>query len=69
MINSLTADDQGRVYMMGSWYVKSDTEASFQVLLSKYPGKRIYKLVKRGEFFAVAETERAIMTAAFNTEL
>ncbi len=57
MINSLTADDQGRVYMMGSWYVKSDTEASFQVLLSKYPGKRIYKLVKRGEFFAVAETK------------
>ena len=57
MINSLAADDQGRVYMMGSWYIKSFREASFQILFSEYPGKRIYKLMKRGEFFAVAETE------------
>ncbi len=58
MINSLAADDQDRVYMMGSWYINSFREASFQILFSDYPGKRIYKLMKRGEFFAVAETER-----------
>ncbi len=57
MINSLAADDKGRVYMMGSWYIKSFREASLQVLLFKYPGERIYEMVKRGEFFAVAETE------------
>jgi hypothetical protein len=57
MINSLAADDQGRVYMMGSWYIKSYREASLQVLLFDHPGERIYKLLKRGEFFAVAETK------------
>jgi len=57
MINSMTADDKGRVYMMGSWYIKSFLEASFQILFYEHPGERIYKLVKRGEFFAVAETE------------
>ncbi len=57
MINALAADDKGRVYMTGSWYVNSYREASLQVLLFDYPGERIYKLLKRGEFFAVAETE------------
>jgi hypothetical protein len=56
MINALAADDQGRVYMMGSWYIKSYREAYLQVLLFDHPGVRIYKLLKRGEFFAVAET-------------
>ncbi len=58
MINSLAADDEGRVYMMGSWYIKSDREASLQVLLFDHPGERLYRLVKRGEFFAVAETTK-----------
>jgi len=57
MINSLAADDKGRVYMMGSWYIKSYREASLQVLLWEHPGERIYKLLKRGEFFAVTETK------------
>ena len=57
MINSMAADDKGRVYMTGSWYVKSDKEATLQVQLFDHPGKGIYKLMKRGEFFAVAETE------------
>ncbi len=57
MINSMAADDEGRVYMMGSWYIKSFSEASMQVLLWDHPGERIYELVKRGEFFAVAETK------------
>ncbi|MEN8230682.1 MAG: hypothetical protein ABFS38_21175 [Bacteroidota bacterium] len=56
MINSLAADDKGRVYLMGSWYVNSEKEASFQVLFSEFPGERIYRLMQRGEFFAVAET-------------
>jgi hypothetical protein len=56
MINSLAADDRGRVYMMGSWYIKSFKEASLQILFYDHPGERIYELVKRGEFFAVAET-------------
>ncbi len=55
MINSMTADDKGRVYMYGSWYVKSMKEASFQILFSDFPGQNIYKLMKRGEFFGVAD--------------
>lgn len=57
MINSLAADNKGRVYMMGSWYIKSFREASMQILFDEYPGERKYELEKRGEFFAVAETE------------
>ncbi|MEN8203100.1 MAG: hypothetical protein ABFS28_10935 [Bacteroidota bacterium] len=57
MINSMAADDKGRVYMTGAWYVRTDKEATLQVLLFDYPGQGIYKLMKRGEFFAVAETE------------
>jgi len=56
MINSLAADNEGRVYMMGSWYIKSYKEASLQILFYDHPGERIYEMVKRGEFFAVAET-------------
>ncbi len=57
MINSMAADDKGRVYMMGSWYIKTYREASLQVLFYDHPGERLYELVKRGEFFAVAETD------------
>ena len=57
MINSMTADDKGRVYMTGSWYINSYRQASLQVLFYDHPGERMYELVKRGEFFAVAETE------------
>lgn len=56
MINSLAADEKGRVYMMGSWYVKDYREASMQIMFSEHPGENIYKLVDRGEFFAVART-------------
>lgn len=57
-INSMAADDKGNVYMYGSWYVKSLKEASFQILFSEYPGENIYKLMKRGEFFAVADLSK-----------
>jgi hypothetical protein len=57
MINALAADDQGRVYMTGDWYVKSDREASMYLQLFTHPGERLYFLMKRGMFFAVAETK------------
>ena len=53
--NSMAADDRGHVFLYGSWYVKSMKEATFQILFSEYPGKGIYKLIKRGEFFGVAD--------------
>jgi hypothetical protein len=56
MIMSLAADDQGRAYMYGSWHVKSFKEATLQYLLFDYPNGDLYKLKKRGEFFAVART-------------
>ena len=56
MINSMAADDKGCVYMTGAWYIKSDSEATLQLLLFDYPGEGLYQLMKRGEFFAVAET-------------
>lgn len=55
MINSMAADASKRVYMYGSWYVKSLREASMQILFYEHPGEDIYKLVKRGEFFAIAD--------------
>lgn len=58
MINSLSADNKGRVYIMGSWYVKSLKEASFQIMIYDYPGQDIYKLVKRGEFFATVDVSK-----------
>jgi hypothetical protein len=54
--NSLAADDKGRVYINGSFYVNSPQEASLQILFYTHPGEDLYKLVKRGEFFAVFDT-------------
>ncbi len=54
-INSLAADEKGRVYMNGSFYVNSPKEATLQILFQSHPGEDLYKLVKRGEFFAVTE--------------
>jgi len=56
MINSLAADEKGNVFMMGSWFINDYREASMQVMFAEYPGENIYKLVDRGEFFAVART-------------
>lgn len=56
MIMSMAADSKGRVYMYGSWYVKSFKEATLQYLLFEYPNGDLYRLMKRGEFFAVART-------------
>jgi hypothetical protein len=53
--NSLAADDKGRVYINGSFYVNSPKEASLQILFYTHPGEGLYKLVKRGEFFAVTK--------------
>ena len=56
MIMSMAADGQGRVYTYGSWHVKSFKEATLQYLLFEYPNGDLYRLVKRGEFFAVIDT-------------
>lgn len=56
MIMSMAADDKGRVFMYGSWHVKSLREATLQYLLFEYPNGDLYRLVKRGEFFAVFNT-------------
>ena len=56
MIMSMTADNNGRVYMYGSWHVKSFKEATLQYLLFEYPNGNLYRLLKRGEFFAMFNT-------------
>lgn len=57
MINSMTADDNGNVYITGSWYINSYREATLQVLFYDHPGERLYKLMKRGEFFSVIDVK------------
>lgn len=56
MIMSMAADDKGRVYVYGSWHVNSFREATLQYLLFEYPNGDLYRLMKRGEFFAVINT-------------
>jgi len=56
MIMSMSADDKGHVFVYGSWHVKHLREATLQYLLFEYPGGDLYRLVKRGEFFAVINT-------------
>jgi hypothetical protein len=54
-INSMAADEQGRVYMYGSWYVQSPQEATLQYQWTEHPNGNVFKLLKRGEFFAFAD--------------
>lgn len=56
MIMSMSADDKGRVYVYGSWHIKTLKEATMQYLLFEYPNGDLYRLMKRGEFFAVINT-------------
>ena len=56
MIMSMSADDNGRVYVYGSWHIKTLKEATMQYLLFEYPNGDLYRLMKRGEFFAVINT-------------
>ena len=56
MIMSMAADDHGHVFTYGSWHVNSFKEATLQYLLFEYPGGDLYRLVRRGEFFAVINT-------------
>ena len=57
MVYALAADEAGRVYVYGSWTVKSPKEASLQYLFRDYPNGNMFKLVPRGEFFAVVNTK------------
>lgn len=56
MIMSMSADNKGRVYVYGSWHINSLKEATLQYLLFEYPNGDLYRLMKRGEFFAVINT-------------
>ena len=56
MIMSLAADNKGHVFVYGSWNVKSFKEATLQYLLFEYPNGDLYRLQKRGEFFACINT-------------
>ncbi|MBQ3821052.1 MAG: hypothetical protein II809_06270 [Bacteroidales bacterium] len=56
MIMSMAADDDGHVFVYGSWRPKSFKEATLQYLLFEYPNGDLYRLLKRGEFFAVINT-------------
>ena len=58
MIMSMSADDKGHVFTYGSWHVNSFKEATLQYLLFDYPGGDLYKLLKRGEFFTVIDTNK-----------
>ena len=58
MIMSMAADDAGHVFVYGSWRPNSYKEATLQYLLFEYPNGDLYRLVKRGEFFAVIDTNK-----------
>ena len=53
MIMSMAADNDGHVFVYGSWRPRSFKEATLQYLLFEYPNGDLYRLLKRGEFFAV----------------
>ena len=60
MIESLGADAAGRVYMEGSWYIKSEEEATSQYIWKGqtiWPDARdeTFKVMNRGEFFAFVD--------------
>ena len=57
MIMSMAADDDGHVFVYGSWRPKSFKEATLQYLLFEYPNGDLYRLLKRGEFFAVIDAK------------
>lgn len=57
MIMSMAADADGHVFVYGSWRPKSFKEATLQYLLFEYPNGDLYRLLKRGEFFAVINTK------------
>lgn len=56
MIMSMAADNDGHVFVYGSWRPNSFKEATLQYLLFEYPNGDLYRLLKRGEFFAVINT-------------
>lgn len=58
MIMSMAADADGHVFVYGSWRPNSFKEATLQYLLFEYPNGDLYRLLKRGEFFAVVDTNK-----------
>ncbi len=58
MIMSMAADNNGHVFVYGSWRPNSFKEATLQYLLFEHPNGDLYRLLKRGEFFAVIDTNK-----------
>ena len=58
MIMSMAADNDGHVFVYGSWRPNSFKEATLQYLLFEHPNGDLYRLLKRGEFFAVIDTNK-----------
>lgn len=57
MIDSLAADRQGRVYMVGSWHVLPGDQPTMQIDLEN-PGE--FRRMKRGQFFACCDVSHEV---------
>jgi hypothetical protein len=58
MIDSLAADQEGRVYSVGSWHILPDDQPTLQYDWEK-PVKE-FEVTKRGQFFACCDVSRDI---------
>ena len=52
MVDSLTADQEGRVYMVGSWHLLPGDQPTLQIDLEN---PEVFEPMKRGQFFAVCD--------------
>lgn len=57
-IDSLAADQEGRVYMTGSWYLLPGEEGTLQLTWDQ--PVREFKPVKRGQYFACVELSKGL---------
>jgi hypothetical protein len=54
-IDSLAADQTGRVYMVGSWHLLPGDQGTQQIDLAN---PKEFRLMKRGQFFACADVSK-----------
>jgi hypothetical protein len=57
LIDSLAADQQGRVYMVGSWHVLPGDQPTMQINLEN---PKEFQRMKRGQFFACCDVSQDI---------
>ena len=55
MVNSLAADQEGRVYMVGSWHVLPGDQPTLQINLEN---PKEFQRMKRGQFFACCDVSQ-----------